>query len=389
MRRHAATTIRKPLAQPSLSRLALLVPAACLALGASSTLSQSPQRVQFLSFNHFPSLRKSSSADKIVLTSPEIRTPIKFDELVASWNVQLPPTAALEIQARPIYKAGDGAGDRPAKFYTMGIWAGDPTISPRQSVLKQKDENGHVSTDTLKLSAPSGGVQLRLILSGGNAGKTRLKFLGICLTDTRIETKSEPPNKAAWDKLIPVPERSQMKYENGNVLCSPATVSMLLAYWSEKLHRPELDHDVPEVARQVYDPNWEGAGNWPFNTAFAGSFEPLRAYVTRLSLPELEAWIAQGFPVGLSVCYNKLRGKTGPFSGHLVVCVGFTKDGDPIINDPGTSRNVRKTFTRENLIAAWACSKNTVYLVYPKNAKLPKDKFGHWDSPKARRIASW
>src|SRR5258706_8877276 len=235
MKRRVATTIRKPVAQASLSKIALLLPAACLALGAFSALSQSPQRVQFLAFNHFPALRKYSTADKIVLTSPEIRTRIKFDELIASWNVQLPPTSALEIQARPIYKAGDRTGDGPAKFYTMGIWTGDPTISPRQSVLNQKDENGHVSTDTLKLSAPSDGVQLRLILSGGDAGKTRLKFLGICLTDTRIETESEPPNKAAWDKLIPVPERSQMKYENGNVLCSPATVSMLLAYWSEKL----------------------------------------------------------------------------------------------------------------------------------------------------------
>jgi hypothetical protein len=389
MKRRVATSIRKHVAQASLSKLALVIPAACIALGASTALSQSPQRVQFLAFDNTRSFTRFRSTDNIILTSPEIRTRINFDELIASWNVQLPPTVALEIQARPIYNPSKAALDGPARFYTMGIWTGDPKVAPRQSVLNQKDEIGKVSTDTLKLSMPANGVQLRLILTGADAAKARLKFLGICLTDTRIESNSELPDKAAWDKLILVPERSQMKYENGNVLCSPTTISMLLAYWSEQLHQPDLDHDVPEVARQVYDPNWEGTGNWPFNTAFAGSFEPLRAYVTRLSLPELEAWIAHGFPAGLSVCYNKLRGKIGPFSGHLVVCVGFNKDGDPIINDPGTSRNVRKTFTRENLIAAWACSKNTVYLVYPKNAKPPKDEFGHWDSPKSRRIAGW
>ena len=51
-----------------------------------------------------------------------------------------------------------------------------------------------------------------------------------------------------------------------------------------------------------------------------------------------------------------------------------------IINDPGTSEHVRKVFPRKNLVDAWACSRNTVYLVYPRNSALPDDPFGHWDS---------
>ena len=69
-----------------------------------------------------------------------------------------------------------------------------------------------------------------------------------------------------------------------------------------------------------------------------------------------------------------------------VTRVGFTKDGDAIINDPGTSKNVRKTFPRENLIDAWAYSKNTVYIVYPVNTPLPGDRFGHWESAKAKAL---
>jgi hypothetical protein len=173
-----------------------------------------------------------------------------------------------------------------------------------------------------------------------------------------------------------------MAYPNGNVLCSPTTVSMLLSYWSQQLHRPDLEHDVPEIVSAIYDSKWKGTGNWPFNTAYAGSFPGMRAYVTRLSdVSELEDWVAQGLPVGLSVCYNRLRGKTGRPSGHLVVCVGFTTNGDPIINDPGTSRNVRKVFTRPNLVAGWGYSHNATYLVYPENAEIPKDRFGHWAPP--------
>jgi hypothetical protein len=156
---------------------------------------------------------------------------------------------------------------------------------------------------------------------------------------------------------------------------------MIMTYWSHALNRPELDRDVPEIVKELYDSNWHGAGNWPFNMAYAGSFTGMRAYVSRFSdVSELEDWIAAGLPVGLSVCYDRLRGKGPGPNGHLVVCVGFTKDGDVIINDPGTSKNVRKTFPRKNLIYAWANSHNAVYLIYPEDAHLPVDRFGHWDS---------
>jgi hypothetical protein len=107
----------------------------------------------------------------------------------------------------------------------------------------------------------------------------------------------------------------------------------------------------------------------------------MRAYVSRLSdVSEIEAWIVQGIPVGLSVDYDRLRAKGPGPNGHIVACVGFTKDGDPIINDPGTSEHVRKTFPRQNLINAWGCSRNTAYLVYPENAALPEARLAHWDS---------
>ena len=116
----------------------------------------------------------------------------------------------------------------------------------------------------------------------------------------------------------------------------------------------------------------------------------MRAYTTRLSdLSELEDFIARGIPVGLSVCYNRLRGKSREPSGHIIVCVGFAKNGDVIVNDPGTSQNVRKVFPRANLMDAWAYSKNAVYLVYPVTTPLPKDRFGHWDSPTAKQRVSF
>lgn len=70
-----------------------------------------------------------------------------------------------------------------------------------------------------------------------------------------------------------------------------------------------------------------------------------------------------------------------------MVCVGFTQEGDVVINDPGTRQNVRKTFLRKNLVKAWALSGNATYLIYPEAVDVPADRFGHWDSWTARQRA--
>lgn len=344
-----------------------------------------PRGVQFIPFESFSAFKKSpsESPDEVVLTSPEIRTRIPWTELIASWNAETPEGGYLKVEVCAWHS------DRATKWFAMGLWSGDPTQNPRESVRGQKHSDGNVDTDTLGLSKPAERVQVRVTLGGRGKSKPRLNFLSLSLLEVEVAPAPLPPNRAAWGKTIDVPERSQMTYENGSVLCSPTTVSMLLAFWSKQTRRPDLDHDVPEVVQGVYDPKWEGTGNWVFNTAYAGSLPGMRAYTTRLSdVSELEDFVARGIPVGLSLCYNRLRGKSREPSGHLVVCVGFTKEGDAVINDPGTSKNVRKVFPRANLIDAWAYSKNAVYLIYPRGTRLPKDRFGHWDSSASRKAAT-
>lgn len=337
---------------------------------------------QFVGFDSFDAFAKTPGTHpgETIFTSPEINTRIDFNEGVVSWNAASAQNSYLVVEARALYPRS------ASKFYTLGLWSTNPARYPRRSVPDQNDADGAVATDVLVLHRPARRLQIRITSGGAETGRPALRFLGISLTDTNVSPPQLPPNRAAWDKLIPVPERTQMIYPNGKTLCSPTTVSMLLGYWAETLKRPDLDRPVPEIASAIYDSQWQGTGNWPFNMAYAGAFPGLRAYVTRLSdVAELEAWIARDIPVGLSVDYDRLRAKGPGPNGHIVACVGFTKDGNPIINDPGTTEHVRKVFPRQNLIDAWACSRNTVYLVYPENAAIPEDRFGHWDSPPARR----
>jgi hypothetical protein len=253
------------------------------------------------------------SSGEIVLISPEMETPILWNELVVSWNVDAPVDTTVKIEARALYE------DRATKYYVLGLWSPDDSRRPRESVNGQKDADGDVKTDTLALNCPTAKAQVQVTL-GGPDEKTRptLKLLTISFLDTEIKNPPRKPNRAAWGKALPVPERSQLAYDGGRGWCSPACTSMALAYWAKKLNRPELDRDVPEVAKGVYDKNWPGTGNWPFNTAFAGALPGMRAYVTRLGdVSELEEWIAAGVPVILSVSYALLKGKPTPEAGGI------------------------------------------------------------------------
>ncbi len=337
---------------------------------------------EFIGFTSFSSFERSRGPQprEALLTSPVIVPHIKWNQLIPSWNCDTPDGTCLKVEVRAIYP------DHSTRFYNLGLWSTNPARFPRESVLNQKDDDGDVKTDTLCLRRLADRFQIRLSLATVEPEWPKLKFLGICLTDTNVIPRSLPPNRLAWDKVLPVPERCQLAYPNGKVLCSPTTVSMIMSYWSEKLHRRELDHDVPDIASAIYDAKWKGTGNWPFNTAYAGSYRGIRAYVTRLTdLSEVEDWTNVGIPVALSVCSDRLNARGPGPNGHLITCVGFTGDGDPIVNDPGKSDPTRRVYPRKRVSYAWAYSHNAVYLIYPEDSEIPKDRFGHWQSWTSRQ----
>jgi hypothetical protein len=327
---------------------------------------------QFIGFDRFDRFTTNKSDTGLVLVSPKIEAAILWDELIVSWNFRAPPQTALEVQAKAIYPS------RETKWYSLGKWASEPTVYPRESVRGQKDDDGTVDTDILKLKEKTRAVLLRVTLRGTNAAAP-LKFLGLAFCNSAEVREPLAAKKSAWGESLTVPERTQADYPDGiNEWCSPTAVSMILGYWAGKLSRSELNYDVPDVARAVRDPNWPGTGNWPFNTAFAGWHEGIRGYVTRLSdVAELEQWMNAGVPVAVSVRYGHLKGLPQAGNGHLIVCIGFDEEGNAIVNDPGR-RQVRQTYKRENLVKAWAGSENTVYLIYPETWKPPEDRFEHW-----------
>ena len=92
----------------------------------------------------------------------------------------------------------------------------------------------------------------------------------------------------------------------------------------------------------------------------------------------IEAWVARGVPVTCSVSYDLLKGKgkKSPNDGHLLV-VGFTPEGDLVLNDPGR-KPIRLVYPRADFEAAWATSDHTVYLIHPVTWSVPKSLGGAW-----------
>ena len=210
------------------------------------------------------------------------------------------------------------------------------------------------------------------------------------LASTPSETaRAVPSSRAAWGTTLEVPERSQMVYPNGGpVWCSPTSTSMVMAYWSERLGEPALNRPVPEVAAAVYDVVYRGNGNWPFNTAYAAQ-HGLVAYVSRMStLGQVERWIEAGVPVVASLAWDpgELRNAAVPSTdGHLLVIVGFTADGDVVVNDPAADPrlgiSVRRVYPRSTMERLWLThSGGTVYLIYPESVAPPSGEvaFGAW-----------
>lgn len=357
--------------------LLALAGAGLLASGCATRME--PRFTSFQGWKSFETFERMTNGNSVTLTSPRLKAGGAWRELILSWNANCPPGTHLRAEAR-----GFHAG-RATKYFTLGLWSEDAARFSRESVKDQRDEDGTVLTDTLVVHQPMEEAQIRITLSGAvDAVWPRLKYVGASFLGGSGPAKKFPSSPVAWGKTIEVPQRAQTGHPGAKGWCSPTCISMVLAHWAHVLNRPELDMPVPQVAAGVRDPNLPGTGNWVFNTAFAGSFEGMRAVVTRFDdVGEIEEWVAAGIPVVVSVSFDFLNGRpVDDGNGHLVVVVGFTDTGDVVVNDPWPNpkkeNSVRKIFPRQNLVRAWERSRHAVYLIYPEMMKVPENRRGHW-----------
>lgn len=293
-----------------------------------------------------------------------------FRTAVVSWNVETPRGSAIEatLSAR--------IGGRWTREYVMGAWSSDASNGRRHSVADQKDSDGSVDTDTLTLASPADAYTLRVSELSGTRGTMPLLHLLTVATSLAADGARTPSTGGPVVELD-VPERTQRiptspdaKGGGGDSWCSPTSVSMVMAYWARATKHPQWDVDVTTVADGVYDPVYDGCGNWPFNVAFA-SEHGLAGFVRQLpSLTEVALLVSHGIPVVASIAAQpgELDGTPYPKTeGHLLVIRGFTESGDVIVNDPyAHPGQIRRVYHRAQFERVWQGGSNgTVYIIAP------------------------
>ncbi|MEE1840997.1 peptidase C39 family protein [Streptomyces sp. NPDC086796] len=320
-------------------------------------------------------------------TSPVHRSTVPATEVIASWNAHTPAGTWIQIELRGRYSDGTST-----PWYVMGRWAAGDGDIRRTSVDDQSDGKSSIWTDTFSVDDAASGLRLvsyrlRLTLhrTPGSRRTPTVWRLGAMASDVpdRFTVPASTPRLA---RELRVPRYSQNihagqypEYDNGGeAWCSPTSSQMIIEYWGRRPTAEDLawvkpglaDPQVCHAARFTYDYQYEGCGNWPFNAAYAATYDAMSAAVTRLdSLADLETLIRAGIPAITSQSFLKeeLTGAGYGTSGHLMTVIGFTEDGDVIANDPASPDDdaVRRVYRRREWENIWLRTKR-----YDANGKV-------------------
>jgi hypothetical protein len=333
-------------------------------------------------------------------TSPWSSPGFALTELVPSWDAHTRRDAWIQVAVR-----GRTASGTQSSFDVVARWAPGDRSFHRTSSQDEDDDIASVSTDTFRSDAAvaftSWQVEVTLFRKAGTRGTPVVQSVGAMssrLPDVSSVSASRPG--VARGITLDVPRYSQMIHQGdypefgggGEAWCSPTSTSMVLGYYDRLpaprqyswVRSPHSDRFVDHAARMTYDYEYDGTGNWPFNTAYAARYAD-HAFVTRLrDLRQAERFIKAGIPLVASVAFGRgeLDGAPiGSTNGHLMVIVGFTRSGDVVVNDPAAPRNrgVRRTYDRGQFENAWLpTSGGLVYVIRTADQELPAPSPGNW-----------
>jgi hypothetical protein len=329
-------------------------------------------------------------------TSPAYDIPFSFTELVSSWNSRTTPGTWVQSEVKPLLDNG-----RWAKWYILGRWTYNDSDFHRTSVGHQGDADGFVAIDTFfAKDHPAVAYRLRLTIyrrtdlteEQAPVSVSRYSAVSSNLRNQKSNFPSATTMNGETRDLGLTPFSQEIhhgeypEFDNGGeAWCSPTSTAMVVRYWGAQ-YAPTaaetswvafpVDKEVDYTARYVYDYHYQGAGNWPFNTAYAAE-RGLVSDVTQLhNLSEAEPFIRDGIPLVASVAWesNKLDTAIKSTNGHLMVIGGFTGTGDVIAYDPASDTNaqVRHVYDREQFERAWIpASGGLVYVDRPAGWPTP------------------
>jgi len=284
-------------------------------------------------------------------------TVVPFNQLIFTWNAFRPEKGYFVFQAQIKTK-------RWSEWHTMSEWGAGVQRS-FLSKLPDGSIHHHVRLHTASGEYASG-LRIRIVPKDG-AFLSCIKSVGVSVANLSKAPSSKQFAEKASNynsiKINGVPSYSQMvvSHPKADVICSPTSCSMLVAY----LLKEPIDPGA--FAEKAYDFGLGAYGSWPFNTAHA--FELCQGrysfHVQRLnSFDWLYASLKKGIPVIVSVRGN-IEGSPKEYpNGHLLLIVGWNKSKRTILcHDPAQPSNeqVPTAYDLNSFCDAWSRSH---YLAY-------------------------
>lgn len=311
-----------------------------------------PYRHELAKYDGLGKLAVGPTGDA-VFESPVLEPQLLFNEVVTSWNIATPEGAGFCVEVR----IGRKEGDVWSPWLWTGDWGNVTALEPRTT----QSEQAKIDVDYLVAPEQYDRVQYRVRGWAPEPTELALDRVAVCVSDTtgiplslpRPETPLDVPT-AQWQRTLDVPHHNQRtsRPEMKGKLCSPTSVSMLLAYNG-------IEETPEQVALRTFDPATNIYGAWPRNVQTAYSYG-VRGYLTRISdWNEVKRFIAAGQPLIISIRVYKPDVLTGapyhPSGGHLIVLTGFDADGNITVNDPAIvdPHEGRRTYLRTDMEKYW------------------------------------
>jgi hypothetical protein len=273
-------------------------------------------------------------------------------EALVSWNLDLEPGAAARIEARA------GRWDDPLQA-TPWLFVGYAGAAPAAEGL-QNGGFAQVDVDVLRSRVPLGWIEVRV----SNTGRAPLRIERIDLTLRDRHRRSALAALASSKRAVcalAVPARSQRYHTGalGSRLCSPTSVSMVLAYHGIELPTLTLAASSHDALHDLY-------GNWPRNVQAARE-HGVEGYLTAIAhWSEAESLLARGIPLVISIAADEGELRGAPYArtgGHLLVLRGVDARGDLLTIDPASSTQPERTYRRGDLTRCWLGRGGTCYVL--------------------------
>jgi hypothetical protein len=353
----------------------------------------------------FDSTTQTTTYDYATWTSPVYNPGFGLTELVASWTASTPSGTWLQVEMH-----GRTASGTTTKWYVMGRWTSQmPSETSgdihRTSLGGQGDADGTIAIDTFlaakRVALTSYQLRVTLYRKQGTTAAPTVRSVGAVASALPDDTTVAAGALGGAEGItLDVPQYSQEvhkgeypEFDNGGeAWCSPTSTEMVVEYWGNKPGASELagipyaDPSVDYAAMHTFDWHYSGAGNWPFNVAYAGSLGLEGKVVQLRSLTEAEGFIKAGIPLVVSVAFkkNELDNAGYGTNGHLMVIRGFTQTGDVIVNDPASrlipsDAAVENVFDRQQFANVWlptSRSGGIAYVIHPAGNSLPPNTPG-------------